>query len=853
MDSDKNGITVNIEKVIEAECDNCKKKIDVSEFEPFTEIECPHCGTKMEVPGKIGNFTLLNIMGKGGMGSVYRARDEVLGRLVAIKVILPSLAQDKEFINTFKHEAQAAAKVNHPHIAQIYSFGEENGHPYIVMELVSGRGLDTMIEENNQLDQGMIMQIGMDIADGLREADEMGLIHGDIKPENILLDDKMNAKLIDFGIASVGGTQAADGIWGTPYYIAPEKLRREKVDARSDIYCLGATLYHALAGQPPFDGETPAEVVKARLEHEAPLLSEVRPDIDKEVEQIIARMLKMERSQRYPTYTSLLGDMKKVVDVLKPQISKINKSKKIVIKKKGGTIKVSPSSKPIITSSNKAVSSKTLRPVSSDGSSPEGELTAEEKANRKKILLKILWGFLAVIAIIGIITGGVFYKIKKNKELSIKRAQYELGNAIAQARNYNEKIHQKISNIKKLTVKTTEIEQQAVTIAAKLTGESAETIRQEVIPPPPEPKPVISTNNVTASNAVPAKAENSTNAPSAASAPASNITEQAKAPAPEPVKNDAPSIALTKKVFILTAKINEQLEQAQKIGKDADSVLAEAEKARSKKAAEGILPGLENMQAQLDSISKKIEKMLKKTSSPITELNALLENRKQELEEAKREQEQEALRKKQEAELQRKQAEHQAKVNQDLALIGNADAALKAAVRTQEYDDFIFDLKKKKDKLITKEGKETINKYIDQAVYLQDLKTFLIKQLNKYPYKWGWIEGGSPEDIIKATPKRIFLKGRSVTWNNVSPKQYYKIATHYINEQNKNVKLVDLAKNAMGLAIYLNTYGAYERAVGFADKAINWSPRFTKEKARLLPPPPEKDDTKTTTDDENTE
>ncbi len=678
------------------------------------------------------------------------------------------------------------------------------------------------------------------------------------------------------------------------------------------------TLYHALIGQPPFDEENQAEIVKDKLNHEKPLLSEIHPDIEKEVEQIIARILKMERSQSHSTYTSILDNLRKVADIPEPQVNKTNKSKKIVIKKKGSTIKaptssssiitssnkaanstrlsqisskgnstikvsssskriitsanktinskklnrinskgntikVSPSSRTIITSSNKAASGKTLRPVSSSGNSPGRKLTAEEKSNRKKILLKILWGFLAVIAIIGIITGGVFYKIKKNKELSIKRAQYELGNAIAQARNYNEKIHQKISTIKKLTAKTTEIEQQAVTIAAKLTGESAETIRQEVIPPPPEPKPVASTNNVTASNAVPAKAENSTNAPPATSAPASNITEQAKAPAPEHVKNDSPSIALTKKVFILTAKINEQLEQAQKIGKNADRVLAEAEKSRSKKAAEGILPGLENMQAQLDSISKKIEKMLKKTSSPITELNALFENRKQELEEAKREQELEALRKKQEAELQRKKAEHQAKVNQDLAIIGNADAALKAAVRTQEYDDFIFDLKKKKDRLITKEGRETINKYIDQAIYLRDLKTFLIKQLNKYPYKWGWIESGSPEDIIKAIPRRIILNGRSVTWSNVSPKQYYKIATHYINEQNKNVKLVDLAKNAMGLAIYFNTYGAYERAVEFADKAISWSPRFAKEKARLLPPPPEKDDKNTTTDDENKE
>ncbi|OGV75617.1 MAG: hypothetical protein A2340_02250, partial [Lentisphaerae bacterium RIFOXYB12_FULL_60_10] len=253
--SDLGDSPVNVvmtDRVTEIKCKQCGCEIDVADLDPFVMVECPDCGNIETVPSRLGPFLLLNLIGRGGMGGVYQAVDESLGRRVAIKVMLSSLGANKQFVDTFRREAQAVAKLNHPSIVQIYSFGQEKGQPYIVMELVSGQRFDKMVDSGESLDQSLVMQVGLDVAEGLAAADEIGLLHGDVKPENILLDEKMKAKLVDFGLATFAHQDEPDGIWGTPYYIAPEKVQRKKPDARSDIYSLGATLYHALAGRPPF-------------------------------------------------------------------------------------------------------------------------------------------------------------------------------------------------------------------------------------------------------------------------------------------------------------------------------------------------------------------------------------------------------------------------------------------------------------------------------------------------------------------------------------------------------------------------------------------------------------------------
>ncbi len=186
---EQGAVSVATDPVAAMRCEQCDAQIDVSELTAFTDIECPHCRHHAQVPARLGAFRLLRLLGMGGMGGVFYAHDETLGRFVAIKVMLKSLGDDPSFVETFKREAQAVAKLNHPNIAQIYSFGQEKGQPYIVMELIKGRHLDEMIEEDDSLSERLVLRVMLDIANGLAAADEVGLIHGDIKPVNILLDD----------------------------------------------------------------------------------------------------------------------------------------------------------------------------------------------------------------------------------------------------------------------------------------------------------------------------------------------------------------------------------------------------------------------------------------------------------------------------------------------------------------------------------------------------------------------------------------------------------------------------------------------------------------------------------------
>ena len=255
-------IGIQTDPVAKINCNGCGLEIDTTGIPSFSEIECPACKERQTVPAMLGNFRLLSVIGAGGMGAVFLAKDDRLNRKVAVKVMLSSIGSDPTILATFRKEAQAAARLNHPNIVQIYAFGEEKGQPYLVMELVNGGSLDGFIESGAALEPAFVMRVGMEIAEGLTAAQNAELLHGDIKPENILFDEHMQAKLVDFGIASMLGSKSGNNeVWGTPFYIAPEKARRQKTDQRSDIYSLGATLYHAIAGHPPFDGPDPVAVI----------------------------------------------------------------------------------------------------------------------------------------------------------------------------------------------------------------------------------------------------------------------------------------------------------------------------------------------------------------------------------------------------------------------------------------------------------------------------------------------------------------------------------------------------------------------------------------------------------------
>jgi len=314
MTEEASDIDIRTDPLKALACHQCGHEIDLRNRKPFSDVTCPGCGTVQKVPVRLGSFYLLEPLGRGGMGAVYKALDQTLGRYVAIKVMRKELGDDQEALKNFLNEARAAAALNHPNVVQIYSCGQEKGQPYIVMEMVGGGRLDALMAGGKALDEIRVMQIAVDVAKGLGAASEVGLVHGDIKPQNILFGADGTAKVADFGLARfVASQQGADEVWGTPYYVAPERVHKQPGDHRSDIYSLGATLFHALSGEPPFDAKTANDVVRARLEKPAPDIRSVRKDIHEETVSVLARMLETEPGRRYPTYKSLLSDLRNAV------------------------------------------------------------------------------------------------------------------------------------------------------------------------------------------------------------------------------------------------------------------------------------------------------------------------------------------------------------------------------------------------------------------------------------------------------------------------------------------------------------------------------------------------------------
>jgi len=309
MDLNANTLGIFTEPVKQIACPHCSAELDVSEFDVFEDIVCPACQQTIKVPGRLGNFILIDELGRGAMGCVYLAQDESLGRLVALKVMRKEFGEDPKMLESLQKEAKAMATLNHRNVVSVYSFGREKGQPFFVMELLQGERLDAMMADGGIVDEVRLLEIALDVAGGLEAAGSAGLTHGDIKPANILMNDSGVAKVVDFGLARFMDPDAEIEIWGTPYYIAPEKARKKGEDSRSDQYSLGATMFHALAGKPPFNGDNPTKVVLAALREETPLLSDVNPGLCPRTVSVIRRMMDKSPNKRYPTYASLRSDL----------------------------------------------------------------------------------------------------------------------------------------------------------------------------------------------------------------------------------------------------------------------------------------------------------------------------------------------------------------------------------------------------------------------------------------------------------------------------------------------------------------------------------------------------------------
>jgi serine/threonine protein kinase len=266
--------------------------------------------TSMRVPRELGGFELCERIGQGGMGSVFRARQKDLGRDVAVKLLAPRLSQNARFVQRFMREARAAGRLSHPNIVAAIDVGESEGFHYFAMEFVAGESLGKLIARDGPLPLARALAITSEVAQALDHAHERGLIHRDIKPDNILIDHDGRSRVADFGLAKAVGSEAEPGggnFVGTPAYVAPEQVRSDPdIDCRADIFSLGVVLFEMLTGQRPFTGSNPVAVAAAVVSEPLPSVRKIRRDVPLAVARLLDRMTAKNRADRFATPADLL-------------------------------------------------------------------------------------------------------------------------------------------------------------------------------------------------------------------------------------------------------------------------------------------------------------------------------------------------------------------------------------------------------------------------------------------------------------------------------------------------------------------------------------------------------------------
>ncbi len=292
-------------------CTSCGSLLEITGAPLFAERTCPVCNEQIHVHRQFAHYELISILGQGGQGTVFRATDLNLNRQVALKVLRLDQASDPAFVKLFDHEAKITASINHPNVVRVYSFGTEEDRVYLAMELVDGGTFDDQLEKLGKIPEARVLAVGIEVAQGLRAGFEKGLIHRDVKPGNILFASDGSAKVVDFGLAVFHEQEAAQtgDIWGTPYYLSPERLNREQEDFRSDIYSLGATLFHAIAGRPPFEAEDASQVALKHLRTQAVSLQTFAPGVSNATAYVINRTLAKNRNDRPASYDEFIQQL----------------------------------------------------------------------------------------------------------------------------------------------------------------------------------------------------------------------------------------------------------------------------------------------------------------------------------------------------------------------------------------------------------------------------------------------------------------------------------------------------------------------------------------------------------------
>ncbi len=294
---------------------------------------------------QIAGFELIKKLGEGGMGATYLARQTSMDRLVALKVLRKNLARNSDFVARFQREAQLGGKLDHVNIVGVISVGEGGGYHYLAMEYVEGRDAFELMPDRGGMDEELALHITMQVTRALDFAHKAGIIHRDIKPDNILVTEDNVAKVCDFGLARQTGDESRltqTGVaMGTPYYISPEQARGDKdADIRSDIYSLGATLYHLVTGHTSFEGSSAAVVMTKHLTEQVPWPADVNPEVSENVCRVIQRMMAKDPDDRYADPAALIADLELVIDGKPPASAVMEASRSLI--GQSGLVQVRP-------------------------------------------------------------------------------------------------------------------------------------------------------------------------------------------------------------------------------------------------------------------------------------------------------------------------------------------------------------------------------------------------------------------------------------------------------------------------------------------------------------------------------